>query len=99
MTTKIMATQTQQIEVSIDVFKIPETLLAAFNWDYDNDHDRMIKITEDALWLYEDMSYHGSPNYQPTRLLTDNPLEIKLYQQIKDLQQTMKEIKKAQNIA
>ena len=53
------------------------------------------KAGNPQLVEYSDVSYHGSPNYQPTGEVISDPAKLKAYEQLCSLEETIKEIRKS----
>ena len=53
--------------------------------------DTCWKRTEDKLIEMEDISYHGSPQLEPTGVEITDPIKLKQYDLLKQLEETFKE--------
>lgn len=53
------------------------------------------KAGNPQLVEYNNVSYHGLPNYRPTGEVISDPAKLKAYEQLCSLEETIKEIRKS----
>lgn len=82
---------TVRTKICVEPLEVLEELKRAMNWE--DTSDRYLRIVDNKLLVYNDISYHGSPCYEQTTI-SEDPEVLKAYDSLNNLMQYLRDLKR-----
>lgn len=75
---KIRGLRQDYINIEVSPLEVIETILTDLNWRIES-NSNYVDLDENGISLYEDASYHGSPNWKRTKTISAKADDIEAY--------------------
>lgn len=75
---KIRGLKQDYINIEVSPLEVIETILTDLNWRIESNNN-YVDLDGNGISLYEDVSYHGSPNWTKVKTISDKADDIEAY--------------------